>query len=712
MNEQTQLIQEIQSGLLGWYPFEEGKTIAYIHELDVEKEQISYDYLISVADFEKTEEPEVFLQQCKKLLKPDGHLFLAVNNRMGIKYFCGDKDPYSGRNFDGIEGYRRVTSNANDTFIGKCYNKYELEQLLQAAGFEKYQFFSLLTDLNNPSFLFAQDYLPNEDLTNRVFPTYNDPSTVFLEEAPLYKSLIENGMFHTMANAYLIEVTLGADLCPVKQVTASMDRGHENALFTLLYPDKVIKKSPYPEGQEKIESLAKNESLLATHGIKTVSGKIVNAAYEMPFIHGKVGQLYLKELFYQDKELFIQTMDHFKDLILSSSEILEDEKLGPILQHGFVDMVPLNSFYIDGEFVFFDQEFVEENYPAKAIIFRMISTFYASDAMAQKLLPREMLLERYGLSAQLETWQKYNSKFLVELRKEKELSRYHSKTRANYNIVNSNRQRMNYSTEEYDRLFVNIFDRADTRTLILFGSGLFAEKFLTIFGSDYPVHAIVDNNPSKWGQELLGVPICSPDILNQFDSGQYKVIICIKNYLSVMHQLQEMGKTEFSIYDAGKSYPKKLKPIVTAATGEKSVSTTPKKYHIGYVAGVFDMFHVGHLNLLKKAKEQCEYLIVGVLCDEHVQRLKERNPIIPGTDRVEIVRSCRYVDQAELLHEKYASIREAYNLFHFDCLFSGDDHTDSEDWQNAKAYLRTQGADIVFFDYTKKVSSTMLREKI
>ena len=299
---------------------------------------------------------------------------------------------------------------------------------------------------------------------------------------------------------------------------------------------------------------------------------------------------------------------------------------------------------------------------------------------------------------------------IEKVKNEHVLRNYYEKRRRNYELVNSNRQRMNYSTEEYRRLFEDIFVNADTRKLILFGSGNFAKKFLSLYANDYPVYAILDNNEAKWGQELEGVIIQSPELLQKMNYGEYKVIICIKNYLSIMKQLESMGVTDYSIYDSHKDYPRIRKPIIQI--GDIAEDKSPKKYHVGYVAGVFDLFHIGHLNMFKRAKEQCDYLIVGVVTDEGVRKFKKTENFIPFEERIEIVRSCRYVDEAVEIPLNYGGIRDAYRLHHFDVQFSGSDYADNEDWLADREFLRENGADMVFFPYTEQTSSTKIKALI
>lgn len=737
-----ELIRELPKGLLCWYEFKKDGTALYIGEAEdalaklledkglrvvtasadqvcdkefIQKYQHEFDYVVSVEEPERREHPMDLLTALKTLLHSDGRLLLGMNNRLGIRYFCGDRDPYTERNFDGVEGYRRAYSKNEDKFNGRCFSRSELGDMLQQSGFEHTRFYSVFPNLQNPFLMYAEDHLPNEDLATRVFPAYNYPKAVFLEEESLYRSLIDNGMFHTMANTYLIDCALNGEFSDVVHVTSSMERGRESALMTIIRKSGIVeKRAVYTEGEYRLQKLIEHGNDLKAHGISVIDAKLENGAYVMPFMEAEVGQMYLKRLLLTDKESFLREMDKFRDLILQSSEIIEPDRgdgQGAVLRRGYLDMVPLNSFYINGTFMFYDQEVCEENCPANVIIKRMVSTFYSSNVDFHKIIPINELYERYGLLENLKDWNKMDWTFLSELRNDDELRYYHRQCRRDSELVNTNRQRMNYSAEDYDRLFVDIFNNADTRKLILFGSGKFAQKFLAMYSEDYPVYAIVDNSSEKWGQEVEGITIQSPNILKELQSGEYKVIICIKNYLSVMKQLDSMRVTEYSIYDSSKAYPRKRKPIVVNQ-GMGVGDTAPKKYHTGYVAGVFDLFHIGHLNMFKRAKELCDYLIVGVVSDEGVFKYKEKEPFIPFEERIEMVRSCRYVDEAVEIPVVYRGTRDAWSLYHFDCQFSGSDYVDDPVWLDNKRFLEEHGAEMVFFPYTEQTSSTKIKELI
>lgn len=132
-----------------------------------------------------------------------------------------------------------------------------------------------------------------------------------------------------------------------------------------------------------------------------------------------------------------------------------------------------------------------------------------------------------------------------------------------------------------------------------------------------------------------------------------------------------------------------------------------KKYKVGYTTGVFDLFHIGHLNILRKAKEQCEYLIVGVTTDELVS-YKNKKSVIPFEERIEIVRAIKYVDEA--VPQESMDKMDAWDRLHFDVMFVGDDWKGTEKWLKYEEQFQKVGVDIVYFPYTKGVSSTLLNK--
>ena len=136
-----------------------------------------------------------------------------------------------------------------------------------------------------------------------------------------------------------------------------------------------------------------------------------------------------------------------------------------------------------------------------------------------------------------------------------------------------------------------------------------------------------------------------------------------------------------------------------------------KKYKIGYTSGVYDMFHVGHLNLIINAKKYCEHLIVAISTDEVVENNKHKSPIIKYEDRVRIVQAIRYVDEV-VPQTDYDDKIGAAKKYGIDVMFVGDDWKGTEKWNRIEQELKEIGVDLIYLPYTQSISSTMLREKV
>lgn len=135
-----------------------------------------------------------------------------------------------------------------------------------------------------------------------------------------------------------------------------------------------------------------------------------------------------------------------------------------------------------------------------------------------------------------------------------------------------------------------------------------------------------------------------------------------------------------------------------------------KHYKIGYTTGVYDMFHVGHLNILQRAKAQCDYLIVGVSTDELVRHDKNKTPIIPYEDRAEIVSSIKFVDKVvpQFNKDKFS----AWENLKFDVMFVGSDWEGTPQWKEYERQFSNVGVDIIYLPHTDGISSTELRDFI
>jgi glycerol-3-phosphate cytidylyltransferase len=131
---------------------------------------------------------------------------------------------------------------------------------------------------------------------------------------------------------------------------------------------------------------------------------------------------------------------------------------------------------------------------------------------------------------------------------------------------------------------------------------------------------------------------------------------------------------------------------------------------IGYTTGVFDMFHIGHLNILRRAKEQCDYLIVGVSTDDLVQKEKNKIPVIPLKERMQIVEAIKYVDEVVVQVDKNKFA--AWEKYHFDKMFVGSDWQGTPAWEKFEEQFRPLGVEIVYVTHTDGISSTLLRDKI
>ncbi|MGP1586922.1 MAG: adenylyltransferase/cytidyltransferase family protein [Treponemataceae bacterium] len=752
----------IFAGVIAWYEFrigskilcieEEAKTLQNSHSISeflifkgydvsvktiqqsanqnfLEEFKNSFDYVVAVGIFEQCKEPVLMLKRWFSLLKENGIFLLGCDNSLGLCFLCGDT--------------KKTTS---------CFSKIELKNALETAGIENAKFFSVLPKLETAQMIFSENQIPEEDFRIRYLPLYNTPDTVFKREESLYDEYIKNGIFHQVANAYLIEAvknkisgltsspvndsTINSDY-KVLQVTLTTDRGMENSFATVILENKktdekiVQKRGIFPQSFEKLLKLEKNHRSLEKYGIKCVSGNLSNdnSVFTMPFVCKPLLNVYLKDLLFKNKYEFIAKLDKFIDTIRFATE--KTKKL-------FFDLVPLNAFYDETEskptypaktlatksdevlaysysgfpcknFIFFDQEFIIDEKTANAnkvsvdlIIWRSIAIIYSDYEKMNKILPIDFFWERYGIKNSLDELSRISSDFLSCVRSQNELSFFNASFQRKWEIFYHNKNKMETETY-YDFLYSSLF--SGSKNIFVFGSGSYADKFLAFYKNEFNILGIIDNDVEKHGDKIQNFSISSPEILKKYSekNKDFKIIICVKNFKPIYFQLKELGIKNICVYDAKKIYE-----------GRQNLKfeQSDKPYNVGFLSGVFDLYHIGHINMFRRAKQMCNYLIVGVCTDEYVINKKKKTPFIPFDERTQVIKACKYVDEVVEVPYMYEGIVEQFQKYHYDVQFVGNDYENDEWWLNQKTWLEEHGSTMVFFPYTQQTSSTKIKSLI
>lgn len=390
-----------------------------------------------------------YLKKVSGLLEDGGRLLLAVDNRLGLKYFCGAKESHGGKPFEGIAHYPQGTR-------GYSFSREEVKDIVKRAGFARMRFYYPLPDYKLPQLIYSDDYLPEQNLKERLIPYYPEHNTLITSEQELYRDVVENGVFPFFANSFLVECrkeegarpadglitvqggmaaetpsTDQADAGRVIYAAVSTDRGRERGYATTIRKDGIVRKTPlFPEGKENAARLYGNIKDLEQCGIP-VAGHTMrpDGSLELPFVPWPTLSNYIKEIIGEDQEEFLSLIERIYDYILKASEEVpagqnaliskpDDPDFGPILKKAYMELIPLNCFYNPDtkEFLYFDQEFVRENYPAKYVLFRAIHYIYCFTPNAERYYPKRKLIEKYGMEDTWDIYMQEELRFLDEVR--------------------------------------------------------------------------------------------------------------------------------------------------------------------------------------------------------------------------------------------------------------------------------------------------------
>lgn len=372
-----------------------------------------YDYIILVGLLETqglgkdNKNPYIkFLKTIKKFLKEDGHLILAVENRYGARYFCGEPEPYSGIPFEGLNKFPQGKGK------GYLFDRRELCDILEMSGLLNYKFYYPFPDYKIPQLVYSDNYLQGVSIRERLIPYYMNKNALVAAEMDMYLDFLRNGVFPFFANSFLVECSLDDKYCDVNYAAISGDRGKDGSFITAICEGNRVKKIPlYKEGMVSLEQCYKNIKEIEKHGVKVIE-HIINENYlEMPYEASPTCTNYLLDVVTTEPQKYEEIFDKLYADIIKASKISEKDCFldniygkkdwGPVLETAYIDMVPVNCFYKNDELYFFDQEFKLNDCPAKFVMYRALKYMYVYAKNAEKYVPLKSMKTRYDITDEM-----------------------------------------------------------------------------------------------------------------------------------------------------------------------------------------------------------------------------------------------------------------------------------------------------------------------
>ena len=344
-----------------------------------------------------------FLLSAKRLLKRNGKIIFAIENRFGLKYWLGASEDHLQKPFVGIEGYVGLKATP------RTFSRGELEEILKRTGFKNYRFYSVLPDYKFPELIYADEYAPDYMNLKKVSFTYSKNSRLIADEKELYKDVIASGVFPFFANSFLVEASPEElDSRYVVHVSAKGEVYPKFRVSTVLdNEDHVFKIPMHKEGGVHINEIVENSNALIKRGIKMLPFRIENGNIVTDRYHGTMAQgVFKKALEDGDKGICIRLIDSLKDNLFKSSDYTDynssniidknrlwEEKVdyGIILQKAYVDMTFYNAFWENEELIFFDQEWCFDYVPLTFCLYYAIKSAYQKANVLTEITLQELL---------------------------------------------------------------------------------------------------------------------------------------------------------------------------------------------------------------------------------------------------------------------------------------------------------------------------------
>lgn len=555
----------------------------YVSDLDSLPKDIVADYVIVIGVLEyqglygNGDNPYIdFLTGVNTHLNNDGRVLLAIENRLGIKYFAGAPEDHIQSTYVGIQNYKTKGK-------ARTFTKSDLKYMFEQAGLVDTFFYYPMPDYRIAMEVFSDNYLPRKELGIRTIPYYGEycQSLVF-DERIVYKDLFENGVFDIFANSFLIDAGRSKNrYCKVIYAKNSFDRTPSNRICTMIDSDgKVTKKAINDEGKQNLLNCVINAEKINKRSRKILQALPVSSyedKVQMQLIQeDSLLRRMIDALYYHDYNEFYVLFDLYYSALIESSDICEiSDKYGPILQELYIELTLSNCFINKkNEIIVFDLEKTREKMPAGFMVFRAIKYLEVVADLYGYEFDFNILKEKYHITSSIwEEYQEILERYYSEIIDGETLEPLRRTENNSIDYISYNNcilsgkgvevlpdviygRRIyediyrNRCIEEYRSKYLmylgNIFggesELQSIRT-VAWGAGQCFLRNAYILKNISNIDTVCDIDTSKWGKEIhQGIYGASPEKINEIGK-PFVVIMVVNPQLSneIKKRLQDMG---------------------------------------------------------------------------------------------------------------------------------------------------------------------------
>lgn len=380
------------------------------------KEKFDYITVLGVLEYQKAysqeEHPEKsFLDRLVTFLKPGGKILIAIENRMGLKYWCGDVEDHCGIPFTGINGYAPGGR-------ARTFDREELSQLLRESALSELKYYYPLPDYKFPRAVYTDDYVPKDNVLSAVIPNYyaglfHSQYSVVADEKKIYPSIARNGVFPYFANSFFVECSRKKMKDNgIRFVSTTAERREEYKIRTVVRNQEVIKEAVLPAGKPHIEQIYQRINEIKEAGVSIIDHQWDDGKIHMPFIQNQTLEDVLIQLIEKKETAKVQRwIDLLLEQIITASCARQEEKIteGPnmcltVLSKAYCDMIFSNAFVLGEQLYFYDQEWISENVPANFVLYRAFKILYSANPHLEDAIPQKYWLDLYKISERCEEY--------------------------------------------------------------------------------------------------------------------------------------------------------------------------------------------------------------------------------------------------------------------------------------------------------------------